>query len=82
MLDIAELDKSLKIKARGRLFTTNHPLLSILGNRLNKEDYFQPRLLTSIDSVATKGIEFLVEARQVVWANRKMDSNREIIAII
>ena len=82
MLDIAELDKSLKIKAIGRLFTTNHPLLSILGNRLNKEDYFQPRLLTSIDSVATKGIEFLVEARQVVWANRKMDSNREIIAII
>ena len=30
MLDVKELDSSLKIKALGRMFATKHPLLSLI----------------------------------------------------
>lgn len=59
MLDIKELDNSLKLKAIGRLFETNHPMLSLVYRRCNKVDFFHPRVDRTIEGFSCKGLELL-----------------------
>ena len=82
MLDIAELDKSLKLKAVGRMFASEHPYIKILRGKLDMTDFFEPKIEVKIDSVINKGLEVLRDARGLVWEDQLMSSNREIIAAI
>ena len=68
MLDIAELDPSLKLKYLGRLLVTSHPVL----NRLKMEDFFHPCSHTSLDETCSRAIHLLTMDRQPLWS----DDNR------
>ena len=59
MLNIKDLDASLKLKALGRLLITKHPYLNLLKNKLLLTDFFNPVIETSIDEIAVKGIALL-----------------------
>ena len=63
MLDIAELDPSLKLKYLGRLLVTSHPVL----NRLKMEDFFHPCSHTSLDETCSRAIHLLTMDRQALW---------------
>ena len=67
MLDIKELDASLKLRALGRLLTTNHPFLVMVRNKLDLSDFFNPETRTNLDELTERGIELL-----------KMDRNRHL----
>ena len=56
MLDIAELNESLKIKAVGRMLISKHPFLRIVRTKTNLESFFNPRCIINLDSVVEEGL--------------------------
>jgi hypothetical protein len=63
MLDVVDLDKSLKLRALGRLTESNHPYLKLVREKLDFSDYINPVLRCKLDGVANIGIELLREDR-------------------
>ena len=59
MINIAELDASLKIRAIGRLTSSQHPYICLLKDRMNLTNFFSPVCQVSVDGVLTGGIKFL-----------------------
>ena len=59
MINIRELDDSLKLRALGRLIGTNHPFLALLKNITNIEQFFNPKTNIKLEEVAVRGIELL-----------------------
>ena len=76
MLDIVELDNSLKLKALGRLDSTNHPMLKLLKRTLNMNNFFYPKASGVSEEVMSKGIKILSEDRKLMWASQGLYSNR------
>ena len=82
MLDVEELDASLKLRALGRLMDSTHPFLTILRTRLNLDCFFEPCIDTRADSVTNKAVELLKLDRNKLWLDVKLNSSRELIAAI
>ena len=75
MLNIRELDSSLKLKALGRLFGTMHPYLNTLKNKIVLTDFFNPFIQTSVDEIASMGIALLKSNRSNHLASTELSSN-------
>ena len=82
MLDIRELDESLKLKALGRLLISTHPFLKIIKNRINMEEFFYPGCKTDYDEVASAGVDLLKKDRQTLMLRDELEGNRLIIGLI
>ena len=82
MLDISELDKSLKLKALGRMLKSEHPFLKLVQNKLDLSDFFNPKLSTEIEKVASVGIELIKGIRAGIWLEERLNTNKEIKAVI
>ena len=67
MLNISELDDSLKLRAVGRLMETTHPALTLLRNKIDLSDFFYPKFDEKLDSFVSRGIELLKTVRQKLW---------------
>ena len=68
MLNISELDKSLKLRSLGRLLVSCHPMLSIIRNQINLDEFFYPSIGTKLDMVAYEGVQLLMEDRRKLWS--------------
>ena len=79
MLDIRELDDSLKLKALGRLASTQHPLLAKIKDKLNLNEFFYPSCTTGIEGVAARGVELLKKDRQKLWDKEGLTRNRTYV---
>ena len=79
MLDISELDASLKLKALGRLETSKHPMLSILRTFV-RTNFFYPGSGTNLDCILCSGLNLLKADRLALWAQNNLRSNRYFIA--
>ena len=75
MLDISELDASLKLRALGRLGSSKHPMLSILRTFV-RTNFFFPETNLSLDGVISQGVELLKKDRQSLWIDENLYSNR------
>ena len=84
MLDVVELDESLKIKALSRILKTNHPFLKILKEKLDLSTYFLPSTVVpkNIDQVFDKGIDLLRKDRDQTWAMEALNNDRNYLAAI
>ena len=82
MLDISELDSSLKIKAIGRLIETRHPFLSLIKSRVDWSSYFEPKCGFKIDSMVTRGLELITSERNSLWTRPDLDSDRNLLSSI
>ena len=79
MLNIIDLDNSLKLRALGRLATTKHPFLTIIKNSIDYSDFFFPRIRLKLDGVTVAGIDLLMSDRQKLWNDPLMESNRTYV---
>ena len=84
MLDITELGDSLKLRALGRLRSSEHPFLKILNSKLNLESYFDPKLDVSeqVDPITMDGVCLLKADREKLWLDPKLDSNCLLLSAI
>jgi len=69
MLDIFELDNSLKLKALGKMLNCDHPMLNLIRNKINMSDFFHPNLETGIDNFSSKAIQLLRNDRRNMLEN-------------
>ena len=79
MLDIASLDESLKLKAVGRLLSTQHPFLTLLRDKCNFNDFFNPTCPIGIESVTSKGMELITFERAKLWDNSLVRNNTSLL---
>ena len=82
MLDVAELDNSLKLKALGRLERSKHPMLLILRSKLDLSNFFFPTCTVELEDVISRGIELLARDRQALWEEQRLYSNRIFVKSI
>ena len=79
MLDVEELDISLKIRAYGRLINTKHPFLELVKSGLSSE-YFFPSCKNNLDSVTNAGLVALRKDKQLMLQNEALSGNRKALA--
>ena len=82
MLDISELDNSLKLKALGRLEGTNHPMLKLLKQTLDFTNFFYPTQTVVAEDVMRQGLKLFGEDRRGMWGERNLYSNRIFVQAI
>ena len=82
MLDVSELDKGLKLKAIARLFSSEHPFLKLIRNRIDFSDFFFPKCSQDIDNVSSEGVRLLKIARQDLLDQDSLKQNRKFIAAL
>ena len=82
MLDVKELDASLKLRAIGRLLTSNHPFLSAVKNKLNLTDFFNPELRTNLDEIANHGTNLLKSNRKGYLTSEVLGNSTKFIKAI
>ena len=82
MLDIVELDASLKLRAVGRILNSAHPFNILINERLMLSSFFNPSSNTACDSVIEEGIEILKGDRDKLWADRSRDNDRKLLAAV
>ena len=84
MLDIVELDESLKIRALARILLTEHPFLKILKDKLNFSNFFNPHanFPKLIEPIVDKGLELLSQDRNRLWIVNKLDNDRHFLAAV
>ena len=59
MLDIAHLDEGLKCRALGRLLASEHPFMILLRNKVDLNDFFDPKCISNVDSILESAINVL-----------------------
>ena len=82
MIDINQLDDSLKLRALGRLLVSEHPFNKLIKDRLNLDSYWCPELNVRCDSVITRAIHLLKLDRAKLWSDPASDSDRNVMASI
>ena len=81
MLDIAELDAGLKLKAFGRLLNSKHPFLELIKENLLNQ-YFFPKCKIKLDSVTEVALRLLGEDRLEALEGESLAGNRKFLATV
>ena len=74
MLDVNELDASLKIKSLGRLLETRHPFLGLIRNFLNLNCFFNPKCTTDLDPFTVKAY--------LTWSSTPMQTYMAFLSVV
>ena len=82
MLDTAELDCSLKLRALGRLMSSEHPFMRILKRKIDLNNFFSPTVSLTVESVLNKGLELLAIDRNKLWCCRNLNGNKALLVAI
>lgn len=82
MLDLKELDASLKIKALGKLINSDHPFLKIIRNNLKLDNFFAPSCRTNIEAVTNKALEILRRDRDILWDMPELITSAKFISTV
>ena len=83
MLDVQQLDESLKLRSFARLLATKHPALALVREKLDMSDFFFPKIKCTVDPVASTAVKLLKGDRQKIW--EKQDTvidNRILMQLI
>ena len=82
MLDVTELDDGLKLRALGRLMETRHPMLTLVKQQINLDDYLFPTIRTKLDEMAARGVELLGLDRRAALLKRSASTNVAMIKVV
>ena len=80
MLDISVLDNGLKLRAVGRLLSTEHPGLKLVKEKLDLSDFFFPKIDKDIDNFTWQGLGLLGQDRQNLWDNPSLLTDTKYIS--
>ena len=82
MLDIIELDESLKIRMLGRILDTSHPYMTLIKEGLDLRSYFIPKDTIGLDKILGMGLELLKRDRQQLWEKDSLMGHRKLLQAI
>ena len=79
MLDVVSLDESIKLKALGRLVSTNHPFLKSIKEHVDLTHYFYPSVSVFVDELSAQGVKLLAEDRDKIWDDIRLEGHRDLL---
>ena len=79
MLDLSMLSESLKLRALGRLLTTNHPFLTSVRNKIDLSDFFAPKITSKLDDLTIEGLRLLTKDRTKLLVSDRLDASTNFI---
>ena len=82
MINIEALDSGIKLRGLGRLMCTNHPLLRLIKEKLNLDEFFEPRLATELDRFAHYAVELLKVDRKKMWSIEQHELTPSMVSLI
>ena len=82
MVDIESLDSGIKLRSLGRLLCTNHPLLRIIKEKINFDEFFEPKIGTSLDRVASHAVGLLKIDRRRMWNLEQHELTPGMVSLI
>ena len=82
MVDIESLDSGIKLRSLGRLLCTNHPLLRIIKDKINFDEFFEPKIGTSLDRVASHAVGLLKIDRRRMWNLEQHELTPGMVSLI
>jgi len=82
MLDVAELDKGLKLRALARLLTSNHPFLTTVREGIDLRDFFAPKSSCNWEPISHMGVRLLGQIRKGYIGNPNLSNNLSYLSAI
>ena len=82
MLDAVALDRSIKIRALGRLLVSRHPFNILIKGMLDTRHYFFPNFVSGICSFTGTATKMLGEERQKTLNNHGLMTNVKLLCLI
>lgn len=82
MLNLTELDESIKLRCLSRLQTTRHPLIMQMRRKIDLSDYLNPRCKSKSDAFLTKSLNILSRVRKESSNEPNLAGNRLLIGLI
>jgi len=82
MLNINELDESLKIRALGRAFESKHEMVALIRNKMKLRDFFFPKLNETIDRYLSRSIELLGLDRRAQVKEPRLENNPKLLSML
>ena len=82
MLDVSELDVSLKIKALGRLMSSGHPFLRIIKERVVLSDFVYPTINTAVEEIAVRAVGLLARDRLDLLGTEALESKTAFVQAV
>jgi hypothetical protein len=82
MLDLSDLDDSIKMRSLGRLLNSNHPVLTQLRNKINFSNYLCPTCPVTTDKYLVRSLKLLGKARIQGCQGNNLDGNRILNGLI
>ena len=82
MLDITALDESLKLRALGRIYNSQHPFLKILKRKLILTQFFRPTMEVKLERVVERGTELLKQDRLGLWEKAELGKDVRFLKFV
>ena len=82
MLDVVELDDSLKLRTLGRLAFTKHPMLSKVKTSIDWSDYLAVTIKPNVEEVTSRAIKLLNSDRNEWGHIELLDRDRQMLALV
>ena len=82
MLDVVELDDSLKLRTLGRLASTKHPMLSKVKTSIDWSDYLAVTIKPNVEEVTSRAIKLLNSDRNEWGHIELLDRDRQMLALV
>ena len=82
MLDVEELDSSLKLRAIGRLLATKHPFMTLLKAKVDLTSFFKPKINSNADPMISHALKLLESDRSKLWKEDILSGHKDFVATI
>ena len=82
MLDLKEMDNSIKLRALGRLFTSKHPFSILVKAKLDVGSFFFPEIKLGYCKLTEKAIDLLKEERLNILRKIEVIGNLNLLCAI
>ena len=82
MLDLITMDRSIKLKALGRMLTTSHPFTLKVRETFDNSVYFFPSLTKNICRFIMKAVDLLRQDRQHTLKDIGLRNNVKLLCLI
>ena len=82
MIDIQQLDRSLKLKMLSRIFASSHPFLEIVKQKINMSEFFFPSSNLTMDNPINQAVNYLSIDRQKLLVDEGVSDTTKVISLI
>ena len=82
MIDIQQLDRSLKLRMLSRILTSSHPFLELIKQKINLDEFFFPISNQTMDNPINQAVNYLSIDRRRLLVDDRASDTAKVISLI